>query len=498
MRLPRIFDGKRGRDIAFVAALGVAQAALMMVAAFATRVVFSALAQGDPFPASAVAALVAVPLCLAFVQAMARVLAETIGQSFAVDLRDTVFRAIAALPEAERSKRSLGGLSLRFVGDMAAARGWAGLGVTRLISGVIVLPIAAFTLWLLNPALALAGIAPIGMAMVLFVVIGRRLHRVHKNLRRRRAHVAIWAMERIDKAHELAAMGRLNRETGQLRKRGQRAAADAVTRIRTTSMLRMIPNASLGVGSAAVMMAALFLGLPTGETAAALAVLAILTIPLRQLVGVWDKHAAWKVARSKVEILIARADYRKIQPRTRIPLGVQLTHPEWEAPIEIAAGRAQTLPARVDWRGCLDALCGKTSEVRAGFEDGANPEVAVISPDPVILKGSLRRALTIGADKRPSDDALRDLIRGPAFDGFIQTDLDQRLAEAGKGLADTALLRIALIQAITRTPSIIVVEAAFWMDPAADALWEILRARSTSTVIAAPRHDTVLNYDNAA
>lgn len=498
MRLPRIFEKTRGRDIAFVAALGVTQAALMMVAAFATRVVFSALAEGGSFPASAIAALVAVPICLALVQALARVLAEKVGQSFAIDLRDTVFRAIAALPEAERAKRSLGGFSLRFVGDMSAARGWAGLGVTRLISGVIVLPVAALTLWLLNPALALAGIFPIAIAMVLFGLIGQRLHAVHKNLRKRRAHVAIWAMERIGKAHELAAMGRLNRETSQLRERGRRAATDAVKRIRTTSMLRMIPNASLGIGSAAVLVSALSLGLPTGETAAALAVLAILTIPLRQLVGVWDKHAAWKVARGKVETLIARADVNKTQPQTRNPTGVSFYPPNWDAPLKIASGTAHILPANVDWRSCLDALYGRSSKVGVRFEDAANPEIAVVSTNPVILKGSLRRALTMGADKRPSDDALRDLTCALGFERHSETDLDHRLAEGGKGLAETALLRIALIQAITRRPSVIIVDKVFWTDGSADTLWDTLCAKSDSTIIAAPNPKAVLNLENAA
>lgn len=496
--LPRISENNRSRDIAYVAALGVGQAALMMGAAFATRVVFSSLSQGGPMPALALAALVAVPICLALVQAMAWVLAEKIGQSFAIDLRETVFRAIAALPEMEREKRSLGGLSLRFVGDMSAARGWAGLGVTRLISGVIVLPAAALTLWLLNPALAIAGVVPIALAMVAFALIGQRLHGDHKSLRKRRANVAIWAMERIGKAHELAAMGRLGRECRQLRKRGSRAGADAVARIRTTSILRMIPNASLGIGSATVLVTALALALPTGEAAAALAVLAILTIPLRQLVGVWDKHAAWRVARSKVENLIARADESAVPKRTKTPLGVAFSHPAWDAPVKLTAGTAHVLLADMDWRGCLDALSGQNSAVNIDYDGTTPPEIALVSTKPVIVKGSLRRALTMGVKKRPSNAALSDLIDATGLAEFTEADLDHRLTEGGKGLPDGAFLRIALIQAITRGPSIIVLEERFWADPAAEALWQTLCDRNGSTVIAAPKTKQLLNSKKAA
>lgn len=413
MRLPTITENRRGRDIAYVVALGILQAALLMLSAFATRVVFGALADGGVFPKLAIAALIAVPLCLALVQAMARVSAEKIGQSFAIDLRETVFRAIAALPEKERTRRSLGGLSLRFVGDMTAARGWAGLGVTRLISGAIVLPAAALALWLLNPTLALAGMAPIVLAMVFFVLIGLRLHRVHKGLRKRRAGAAIWAMERIARASDLARLGRLDRECKQLNKRATRVAEDSVRRIRTTSTLRMVPNASLGLGSAAVLVAALSLRLPTGETAAALAVLAILTIPSRQLVGVWDKHAAWTIARAKCQLLLDRA--------------------------------------------------GELPEKTKVFQ---------VTAEPVVLKGSLRRALTMGCNKRPEDSELEALATSLG----IKQPLDFKVGEGGQNLSRAARLRVALAQAITSGVKDVVLGDAFWADPEADRLSAVFTA----------------------
>ena len=54
------------------------------------------------------------------------------------------------------AKRRTGALALRFVGDLAAVRGWVSHGIARLISAGIVLPVSTGVLFCLAPGFGLA------------------------------------------------------------------------------------------------------------------------------------------------------------------------------------------------------------------------------------------------------------------------------------------------------------------------------------------------------
>lgn len=487
MRLPKIMDDNRGRDIALVAALGVVQAALMMAAAFATRVVFGAIGENGPLPMLALAVLLVTPILLAGCQALARVQAEAAGQSYAVALRGAVFQAIASLPPAVRAKRSLGGLSLRFVGDLSAARGWVGLGITRMVSGVIVLPAAVVTLWVLNPALALAGIAPVVVSMVAFVVIGRQLKRRHSRLRKRRADVAITAIERIDRARDLALAGRLKKELSLIRRKGEDAADHAVARIRTTSLLRMIPNASLGLGGVAVLVTALRQGLSTGEAAASLAVLAILIVPMRQWVGIWDKYAAWTVARDKCKRLFDAAETLPATRRLGEPAALTLSHPELPEPITVEAGaitRLDGVPPRLQHE-LLTSVAGISDAAEVTFDCAKRPLVAYVSDDPLILKGSLRRAATMGARKRPQDKVIMRALDWVGLTEVLANGgLDQKLGSGGAPLSPELRLRLSVAQALLTEPDVIAINSALWQGlEDGSALFAQLQSDTSATIL---------------
>jgi len=500
MHLPKIIEKGRGRDIAYVAALGVAQAALMMAAAFATRAVFSAIGQDAAMPTGAIAVLLVTPIVLAGCQALARVRAEAAGQSYTIALRGALFEAIASLPPANRAKRSLGGLSLRFVGDLSAARGWIGLGITRMVSGLIVLPAAALTLWAISPALAVAGMVPVLVSMIAFVLIGRHLKRRHSRLRKRRADVAITAMERIDRARDLALAGRLKKELSLIRRKGWDAADHAVARIRTTSLLRMIPNASLGLGGAAVLITALHQGLGTGEAAASLAVLAILTVPLRQWVGVWDKYAAWTVARSKCERLFNAAKTLPSTQHLGEPVAVTVTHPDLSAPIHVSKGavsRVDVAPLGVQ-HDILGSVAGLSDAAEVTFDSADRPFVAYVSDNPLILKGSLRRAATMGSGTRPSDEDISEVLTHVGLADLItHGGLDRKLSEGGADLSPDVRLRLSIAQAMLNAPDVIAINSAVWGGlHDAGALFEALRGATKATILHGLALETLAAIDN--
>ena len=135
-------EGRTG-SAAFILVALLGQALSLGLAAISTRDAFVAL-RGD-------GADLLVPVTLlglagvgaSTLQYIARIEAERLGYDFARTLRSALYLQYARMPASEITRRRLGSLSLRFVGDLTAARGWAGAGMNRAAAAVIVLPAAA-------------------------------------------------------------------------------------------------------------------------------------------------------------------------------------------------------------------------------------------------------------------------------------------------------------------------------------------------------------------
>lgn len=212
-RMPPIAADGRVRQIAIVAALAFCQAIAAGVAAFSTRDVFAALRADDATAAYAPIALIALSgLAIAALRIGERIIGERVGQNYAAALRERLFMHLSRMPARAVSGRRSGGLALRFVGDLAAVRGWVSLGLARLISASIVLPSAGVVLFMLNPDLAAAAVAPIVIGLIIMCVIGWRLAPAHHRLRSRRARLAADMSERIPHAPELRLLGRVSIE----------------------------------------------------------------------------------------------------------------------------------------------------------------------------------------------------------------------------------------------------------------------------------------------
>jgi ABC-type transport system involved in cytochrome bd biosynthesis fused ATPase/permease subunit len=85
--------------------------------------------------------------------------------------------------------------------------------------------------------------------------------------------------------------------------------------------------------------------------------------------------------------------------------------------------------------------------------------IGVIGPDPVVLKGSLRRNLCLALAERPSDEVLASRIAraglGQALDSL--GGLDERISEGGRCLSPANRLRLSALQNAVVRPGVLVV-----------------------------------------
>ena len=480
--VPAIFGGGRARGVALVTASAVGQALAAGVAAFATRDIFFALHHGEGHVAGlSLLLLLLAGVSVAVLRVYGRVCAEKLGQDYAISLRRALFRHLAYMPAGAVAKRRTGALALRFVGDLATARNWVGLGVARVISAAIVLPAAAGVLLALNPALAVAGLVPLIVSLAVLGAVAYRLAPLHRQLRKERANLAIDMMERVSAAPELLLMGRARHELRSLNKRGRRLRSAAVRRIRGAASLKSLPEIGTAAAAAALLYMAFKNAAAPAEAAAALAVLGILMQPLRDLATVWDHRCAWRIARQKCEAVLstppikvtqagqatgrdgpARLAFRNVnkgglrnfsadlEPGTKVAV-LGANGAGKSTCLALAAGLEQAEGGAVE----IDGI-----DTRAFPHSERQRAVVYIGPRSPILQGSLRRTLTLGVVPRPKDAVITAMARDLGLGSLLDRlgGLDARISEAGRNISSGEAQRVHLVRASLGRPRLLLLD----------------------------------------
>ncbi len=481
--LPSITGEGRWRGISLVVVLALGQAAAAGIAAFATRDVFAAFRDASTaLPALALGLVASAGLGIALLRFGERVVAEKVGQHYAASLRLKLFKHMTRVSARDLAERRSGALSLRFVGDLAAVRGWVSLGLARMISALIVLPAATGALFYMNPDLGIAAGVPIAIGLIVLVLAGPRLGPAHKRLRSRRARLAADMSERIPHAPELRLLGRVRTETRQMEDRTEKLIDAALERARGAALLRAIPDAISGVAAASVFFAALRSGAPGAEAAGALAAVGLMIQPMRDLAGVWDRQRAWRVAREKCTALLAVPKLTGADRVTGKPLPNQALRLGFEA---VTAGALSNFSMTAEPGRKIAVIgpngAGKSTllSLAAGLELPANGSVtvggriatglsarerrkliALVGTRSPILAGSMRRALTMGANDRPDDAAITAQAEAYGLAHVMERigGLDGKVSEAGRNLSAGEIRRVLLARAALSQPGLLLLD----------------------------------------
>ncbi len=488
--LPGVWRRRRGLGIALVAAAGVGQAVAAGFAAVATRDVFAALYAAAPLPRRSLAVLAAAGVAVALWRAFGRVVAERVGQDYAAELRRAVFVHLTKMPAAELGQRSVGALALRFVGDLAAVRNWVSLGLAGLVSAAIVLPGALAALWILNHELALVAGAIYAAALLVMTWAAPRLRPLHATLRQRRARLAAHVSERILSAPELRLQGRDLAEVRRLDAEAVGVRSAAVRRASAAQGLRAVPEVATALAGAAFLALAFHRGLTGAEIAGALAVLAILAGPLKEAAGIWDRRRAFEVARDKCLKLLAQPTLKPALKPISKPVGTKRPGGEVDpakgmvfkaagagALLEVSGRVAMgetvaVIGANGGGKSTLLTLAAGLAEpergaVRVGGRDPLTLRrderrrtICYVGPRSPLLRGTLRRALTMGLAPRPDDATIKRTARtfglGPVLDRL--GGLEGTIAEGGRNLSSGEARRLHLVRAALADPHVLLLD----------------------------------------
>lgn len=494
--LPPLATRDRVADAVLVVSCGIVQAAALAVAAFATRDAFAALHSGQALGLQTIVELGLAGSLAALCLLMSRRRAEALGQSYAIALRRTLYRQIARLPKSRHAERRVGALSLRFVGDLSAARLWFGRGLPDVLSAMVGLPGAVAILFALDPALAVAGLLPLGAALALMAATAWHLGRRHRSLRRRRASIAIRMIERIAIAPDLDLMGRTNKELRMLDEQGVALRSDAVARRGRTAGLQAVLQVGLACAGLVMLWIASHNGIAPAIVAAGLSVLALVALPLQDLGAAWDRYCAWRVAREKALRLLAEPTVRRksAPTETAVPVSVTGTVDGQNIDFHAIPGAVNALrgPQAQKIAQCISGL-DHQSALKVAFDpEGQRPHIAHIGDDHVGLQGSLRRSVTLMCKKRPNDGRISEVLTALGLEALLDQPrgLDRRVAENGKGLTSGQSLRLDLARAVLGEADMIVIASLRWLAEAErDTLLRILGNLTTATIILAEQQN---------
>lgn len=495
-QIPYVATQDRVIDAVLIISLGIVQAVALAIAAFATRDAFAALHAGTSMQVQTITELAGAGVAVALCLLVSRRRAEALGQSYAITLRRTLYTQIARLPKSRHEQRRLGALSLRFVGDLSAARLWFGRGLPDILTAAAVLPGAVAILVLLDPQLAVVGLAPLGLTVIAMIGVAWRLEHRHHHLRSRRANIAISMIERIAIAPDLDLMGRTPKELRALDHNGASLRDVAIARRGRTAGLQAILQIGVALSGLAVLWHASQTGVTPAKVAASLSVLALVAIPLQDVGAAWDSFCAWRIAREKLMRLLAEQTVTRRARGGQFAPTVRLYGTFRGTAVDFTAhGSALTHLSGPDAAHLARRISGldRWGDLEVLFDGKPNrPKIAHIHDKHVSLQGSLRRAATLMCQKRPSDEEVVATLLAFGLQELLEAPrgLDLRMAENGKDLSTAQSLRLDLVRAVLGDASVIVIASSRWAaDRERKTLLRILMSLSSATIILADAND---------
>ena len=506
--MPGLLDRGRRTMLIGVFALICAEGAAAGAGAFATRMLFNALHAQQSLPLNLMLLLAASGLMIALCRVAARSRGERMGQNYALDIRHALFNQGTTMSVSDVSARRTGYMSLRFVGDLTAFRNWLGLGLPRLLAALVLIPTTLGVLgWMHLPFVWV--VAPLFLVALSSIALGGlKLPAMQRRVRSRRAAIAADMAERMPIAPELGQLGRRRQESKRIQLRSVRLIGAALHRVRYAELLKSVPDMIAGAAAVALIWVGSRDNIDIGTIAGALSALGIALKPMRDLATVWNHWAAFSAAHKKCVAALNRRRRRESPSGSRLrknqPVAVrfeQVDMPPIRAlSAEIRAGSRVKLAGEngtgksrlMRTLAGLDAVEGgkvtlNNRDLAKLSQGSLRRQVARISCDSTLLKGTLRKALTLGLDRRPDDEHILEIARKASLDAILQGvhDLDDNVAEGGRNLSSGQRVKIALVRAMLSRPGLILIESsAAQLDAAGSRALTTWLENQDATVIA--------------
>ncbi|MGP5006795.1 ABC transporter transmembrane domain-containing protein [Brachybacterium tyrofermentans] len=488
--LPALLRGARRRWISVLILLGLGQAALGAVSAWALVQLQGAPTGSSALLLRALLLLVLTAFAVGALKIHERVVAEKLGQDYVHQLRLTLLGD--ALTPGHTT--SLGVTVARTTNDLSGVRNWVSQGIAPLVVAVPLIGGSLITLAVLHPMLALAMAAPLlGLGLCLLFWARTALVKT-RQMRRTRGRLASRIADTVTAADGILASGGTKRELRNIRDASGNLVEIAVDRAETVGAIRAGGIVASTLTTLLVAATGTYLGLAPGVTMAAMAVGGIASTPVLEIGRIVEYRQTYRSARMVLGPALAAAEARRAHSRTRRRASAAV-----EAP---ALGADGTFLVHLDLPGLTeqgDPVRGRPGEtVRLVSDDPAvphelirrllelSPGPDISEPDSVWVGGENLRAVStkrgrvlVGAAsagavferstvaralhyRRPDLDASddHDVLELVGLDlSHLPDGARTRLRRGGEPLGRADRARLALARAVYGSPPLLVIDA---------------------------------------
>lgn len=310
MKIPRILHGYRRTLFARLVANGLAQAALAIGTAWLVRDIFDGFLTSE-HPAldmrvvGLITGLITTAACIAWLRMQERIDAEYMGQHYASEVRILLYDCLSFLAPRTLQKRSRGGVSLRFVGDMTSLRRWVSMGLARVTVAGVSTASALLILGVINWQLTLTVTLSLVMGAWVTYLFGKRMRAAAIESRRRLSNLAANVNEKVTSIAVVQVFGQIDREREHIVRQGKYLQDSMVARARVAGQVLGITEFSVAMTSATTLLAGVFAvaagTASVGSVIAAISIVGILLPPLRDLGRVQEYWHGACIAREKIK-----------------------------------------------------------------------------------------------------------------------------------------------------------------------------------------------------
>ncbi len=517
MTIPPILQGYRRTMFVRLIANGLAQAGLAIGTAWLVREIFDGFLTVDhpvidTYVVWLIIGVVTTAASISWLRMMERIDAERMGQHYTAEIRILLYDCLSFLTPRTLQKRSRGGVSLRFVGDMTSLRRWVSMGLARITVAGVSTVSALLMLSIINWQLSLTVTLSLLLGTWFTYLFGKRMRAAALESRRRLSNLAANVNEKVTSIAVVQVFGQVDREREHIVRQGKYLQDSMVARAKVAGQILGATEFSVAITSATTLLAGVFAvaagTASVGAVIAAISIVGILLPPLRDLGRIQEYWHGASIARERIKEFIDSPSLITTTPNAP-DLVVGAGRLEFDS-VSVTGGLHQlsgtvepgTVVAIVGPNGAgkstLLLLAARLIDPQEGkvMLDGQNlaehnldsvrRAIGMVGHDLPLLRGTIERNLRYRWRKAPNKEVAR--VRKLCGINELLAQFPEgektRVTEGGLNLSVGQRQRIALARALLGNPALLLLdEADANLDKQAGKVIDRILAKHKSTVL---------------